>query len=113
MASSFSKRWSALLSIREKVIGESTPNPAQAIDKTSVNAAPASSEDATNATPPIETPVEVPAAPANSPDKGKGKRLSPLVLGEKGVWRKLKSRFRGNGRLRVLVFLLSTSLTRC
>lgn len=65
MASSFSKRRSALLSMREKAIGESTPNLAQAIDKASLNAAPASSEDATTATPPTDTPTEVPAVPIN------------------------------------------------
>lgn len=93
MASSFSKRRSTLLSIREKAIGKSTPNPAQAIDKTSLNATLASSEDATNATPPIETPVEVPDAPANRLDKGKGKKTVSSGPRGKGVWRKPKSRF--------------------
>lgn len=71
MTSSFSKCRSALLSIREKAIGESMPNPAQAIDKASLNAALASSEDAT---PPVDAPVEISTAPINKIDKGKGKK---------------------------------------
>lgn len=84
MTSSFSKRRSALLSIREKAIGDSTPNPAQAIDKASLNAALASSEEATDATPPIDAPVKISDAPINKIDKGKGKKTVSSVPRGKG-----------------------------
>lgn len=74
MASSFSKCWNALLSIREKAINESTPNSAQAIDKASLNVAPTSSEDATTTTPLVDTPGEAPAALVTRTNRGKGRK---------------------------------------
>lgn len=73
MASKFSKRRDSLLSQREKGIGESTPSPARAVEKTSLTAAPVSSEEATM-TPATTTPEEASAPLVTRTDRRKGKQ---------------------------------------
>lgn len=66
----------ALMAEREKAIGNTTPNPAAAVEKTSLIALPISSGDAIATTPSVDTPTEVPVAPSRKEDKGKGKKTA-------------------------------------
>lgn len=76
----------ALQAEREKALSRATPNPAMAVEKTSLAAQPVSSDDSTATTPFFETPTEVPILPAHKDDKGKEKKTAPSGLrGKRGL----------------------------
>lgn len=79
MASNFNRRRLALLKEREAAISKVVPDQTQAVEKTSLIAAPASSGDAT---PSADTSDEAHVPPPNKDDKGKGK--SSVPSGSKG-----------------------------
>lgn len=75
MTSGFNRRRLALMTEREKAIGNITPNPVVAVEKTSLTTLPASSDDAT--TPSSDTSTEIHVVLPRKDDKGKGNRIVP------------------------------------
>lgn len=96
MASNFFKRHDALRVDRETTISNIDPNPAHAVEKTSLVAAPISSGDAT-ATLSIDVSTEVPPTQSKKFDKSKEKNVASLTSKTKrvreateveGLWKK-------------------------